>query len=129
MSTKPSARPETRPTRPAYHFEIESALRENDRRELTAILTAAGFRAATFNEIMLPTSVGFAVRSDGPHAEQTGIYRLSVTHVPSCPVGDRPERVAEEVLAWARVILEAGGWDVQYMPGVGGAGIYALRTT
>jgi hypothetical protein len=126
MSTDP-ARRDTRPTRPAADYEIGDAYRENDRRELTAILAAAGFQPATFTTSMTTATPGFAVRSDGPCYERTGIVLLSIT-LELRYVQDYDDEIDAKTLGdWLKAIERAGGWDAHYDPEYPRDGIVAKR--
>jgi hypothetical protein len=51
LTTNPATHKDYRPTRPADEYDIASAYREHHRRELAAVLTAAGFQQATFGSL------------------------------------------------------------------------------
>jgi hypothetical protein len=113
--------------RPPYPHEIVEAHRENDRRELAAILAAAGFQEATFSRALTTAAPGFAVRFDGPHFERTGQERLHISLELRYSQDYDADRDAGSLRDWAQAIEQAGGWSVEYTPGYPRGVITAVR--
>jgi len=103
-----------RPNRPAEGWEVAAAHEENDRREIIATLSAAGFRQAETDQFMIAVRTGFAVRTDRSRTERTGTHYLTVdllrserTQGPAALY----ERMCKE---WTAALLVRGIWDVDY---------------
>lgn len=113
----PAARGDNRLTRPAYAYEVVDANRENDRRELAAILAAAGFQQATFGKALTTATPGFAVRSDVPHFERTGQEVLHISLELRYVQDYDAERDARTLRDWVQAVERAGGWSAEYTAG------------
>lgn len=129
MTSDPNARKDNRPSRPADEYDIASAHRENDRRDLAAILTAAGFPQATFTAFMTTATPGFAVRSDVPYFERTGKEQLHITLELRYAQDYDAARDAKTLADWAEAVERAGGWSVDYDTDCPREGIVAMRRT
>ncbi len=113
----PAAHRDDRSTRPADAYELVEARRENDRRELAAILAAAGFQQATFGKALTTATPGFAVRSDVPHFERTGQEVLHISLELRYVQDYDAERDARTLRDWAQAIERAGGWSAKCTAG------------